>query len=328
MAASRAETGAPKHRYDFVLLFDVQDGNPNGDPDAGNAPRVDPETGQGIVTDVAIKRRVRDYVALEKGGADGHRIYIADRAILALTKAKAYEALGHDVVEAQAEDASDEADPAPALDAPPRARGRAAANKPKAKKAIDFDRVLEAQKWMCETYYDVRTFGAVMSSKGADCGQVRGPVQVTFARSIDPVLTLDHTITRIAVETEAEAERMGGRNHTMGRKSTIPYGLYRAHGFVTPQLARGTGFSTGDLELFWRALWECYEHDRSASRGVMCTREVIVFEHQTELGNARAATLFDAVKVARVDTSKPARAYTDYAVSVGPLPPGVVRAHV
>jgi CRISPR-associated protein Csd2 len=306
----------------------VQDGNPNGDPDAGNAPRVDPETGQGIVTDVAIKRRVRDYVALEKGGADGHRIYIADRAILALTKAKAYEALGHDVVEAPAEDAGDEADPTPALDAPPRARGRAAANKPKAKKAIDFDRVLEAQKWMCETYYDVRTFGAVMSSKGADCGQVRGPVQVTFARSIDPVLTLDHTITRIAVETEAEAERMGGRNHTMGRKSTIPYGLYRAHGFVTPQLARNTGFSTDDLELFWRALWECYEHDRSASRGVMCTREVIVFEHQTELGNARAATLFDAVKVARVDTSKPARAYTDYAVSVGPLPPGVVRANV
>jgi CRISPR-associated protein Csd2 len=325
MAAIRAETTAPKHRYDFVLLFDVQDGNPNGDPDAGNAPRVDPETGQGIVTDVAIKRRVRDYVALAKAGADGHRIYIADRAILALTKAKAYEALGHPVVEATGEEAGEEAPPAPDFEATPPARGKP---KAKAKKAVDFDRILDAQRWMCGEYWDVRTFGAVMSSKGADCGQVRGPVQLTFARSIDAVLTLEHTITRIAVETEAEAERMGGRNHTMGRKSTIPYGLYRAHGFVTPQLARSTGFSTDDLELFWRALWECYEHDRSASRGVMCTRDVIVFEHKTELGNARAATLFDAVKVTRVDTSKPARTYADYAVSVGPLPPGVARANV
>jgi CRISPR-associated protein Csd2 len=314
------------HRYDFVLLFDVQDGNPNGDPDAGNAPRVDPETGQGIVTDVAIKRRVRDYVALAKGGADGHRIYITDRAILAVTKAEAYRALGHDVVEAQGEDADDEADVAPAVEATPRGRGKA--SKPKGKKAVDFDRALSAQKWMCGTYYDVRTFGAVMSSKGADCGQVRGPVQITFARSIDPVLTLDHTITRIAVETSAEAERMGGRNHTMGRKCTIPYGLYRAHGFVTPSLARSTGFSTEDLELFWRALWECYEIDRSASRGVVCTREVIVFEHQSELGNARAATLFDAVKVAKIDPGKPARGYADYGVAVGSLPPGVTRVAV
>jgi CRISPR-associated protein Csd2 len=314
------------HRYDFVLLFDVQDGNPNGDPDAGNAPRVDPETGQGIVTDVAIKRRVRDYVALAKGGSDGHRIYIADRAILAVTKASAYAELGYAVVEAAAEDAGEGADPAPAVEAAPRARGRV--NRSKGKKAVDFDRVLEAQKWMCGTYYDVRTFGAVMSSKGADCGQVRGPVQITFARSIDPVLTLDYTITRIAVETEAEAERMGGRNHTMGHKSTIPYGLYRAHGFVTPSLARSTGFSTDDLELFWRALWECYEVDRSASRGVVCTREVIVFEHQSELGNARAATLFDAVKVAKVDPGKPARGYADYAMTVGELPSGVTRIAV
>src|SRR5580658_5140715 len=160
-------------RYDFVLLFDVQDGNPNGDPDAGNAPRVDPETGQGIVTDVAIKRRVRDYVALAKAGADGYRIYIADRAILALTKAKAYEA----------------APPAPDFEATPPARGKP---KAKAKKAVDFDRILDAQRWMCGEYWDVRTFGAVMSSKGADCGQVRGPVQLTFARSIDAVLTLEH----------------------------------------------------------------------------------------------------------------------------------------
>ena len=188
--------------------------------------------------------------------------------------------------------------------------------------------MLDAQKWMCATYYDVRTFGAVLSSKGADCGQVRGPAQVTFARSIDPVLTLDHTITRIAVETPEEAERMRGRNHTMGRKSTIPYGLYRAHGFVTPSLARGTGFSTEDLELFWRALWECFEHDRSASRGVMCTRDIIVFEHTSELGNARAATLFDAVKIARVDSTKPARGYTDYAVTVGKLPKGVTRVTI
>ncbi len=234
-----------KNRYDFVVLFDVQDGNPNGDPDAGNAPRVDPETGHGIVTDVAIKRRVRDYVALEKGSADGYRIYISDRAILAQTKAQAYEALGKEVVEASG-DPGEEPEDASAAEAAPRGRGKA---KPKGKKATDFERVLDAQKWMCATYYDVRTFGAVMSSRGADCGQVRGPVQLTFARSIDPVLTLDHTITRIAVETIEEAQRMGGRNHTMGRKSTIPYGLYRARGFVTPSLARSTGFSTEDLEL-------------------------------------------------------------------------------
>ena len=313
------------HRYDFVMLLDVQDGNPNGDPDAGNAPRVDPETGQGLVTDVAIKRRVRDYVALAKGGAEGYQIYIADRAILALTKAEAYQAIGHDVVEAPREDADEEADPAPAVEATAGPRGKA---KPKGKKATDFDRVLEAQKWMCASYYDVRTFGAVMSSKGADCGQVRGPVQLSFARSIDPVLTLDHTITRIAVETVEEAERMGGRNHTMGKKNTIPYGLYRAHGFVTPSLARGTGFSTEDLELFWRALWECYETDRSATRGVMTTRAVIVFEHRSELGNARAATLFDAVKVGRVDPAKPARCYADYAVTVGEMPAGVTRITV
>jgi len=314
-----------KNRYDFVLLFDVQDGNPNGDPDAGNAPRLDPETGHGIVTDVAIKRRIRDYVALEKGGADGYRIYISDRAILAHTKAEAYQALGKDVVEAGGEDAGGEAEDAPAAEAAPRGRG-----KPKAKgrKATDFERVLDAQKWMCATYYDVRTFGAVMSSRGADCGQVRGPVQLTFARSIDPVLTLDHTITRIAVETQEEAERMGGRNHTMGRKSTIPYGLYRARGFVTPSLAKSTGFSTEDLELFWRALWECFEHDRSASRGVVCMRDVIVFEHKSELGNARAGVLFDSVKIARLDPSKPARGYADYAITIGDLPKGVTRLTV
>src|SRR6202789_3438267 len=200
------------HRYDFVLLFDVQDGNPNGDPDAGNAPRIDPETGQGIVTDVSIKRRVRDYVALAKGGADGHRIYIADRAILAVTKAEAYEAIGQDVVEAAGDEAGEDAGPAPVAASQPQPGGK---GKPKGKKAVDFERVLEAQKWMCATPYDVRTFGAVLSSKGADCGQVRRPVQITFARSIDPVLTLDHTITRIAVETPEEAENTCGRNHAM-----------------------------------------------------------------------------------------------------------------
>jgi CRISPR-associated protein Csd2 len=313
------------HRYDFVFLFDVQDGNPNGDPDAGNAPRIDPETGHGLVTDVSIKRRLRDYVALVKGGGDTHRIYVADRAILAMAKAEAYQAIGQDVVEATGDEAGDEASAAEPAAVQPAPRGRA---KPKGKKAADFAKVLEAQKWMCATYYDVRTFGAVLSSKGADCGQVRGPAQVTFARSIDPVLTLDHTITRIAVETPEEADRMGGRNHTMGRKSTIPYGLYRAHGFVTPSLARNTGFSTEDLALFWRALWECFEHDRSASRGVMCTRDLIVFEHASELGNARAATLFDGVKIARVDAAKPPRAYADYAVTVGELPKGVKRVVV
>jgi CRISPR-associated protein Csd2 len=315
------------HRYDFVLLFDVQDGNPNGDPDAGNAPRVDPETGHGLVTDVALKRRIRDYVALTKEGADGYAIYITDRAVLAATKAKAYEALGQDVVEASRDETGDEDGPkgTPATEAPQRARGQA---RQKGKKAADFGRVMEAQKWMCATYYDVRTFGAVMSSRGADCGQVRGPVQLTFARSIDPVLTLEHTITRIAVETPEEAERMGGRNHTMGRKMTIPYGLYQARGFVTPSLARSTGFSTDDLELLWRALWECFEIDRSAARGVMGTRDLVVFEHKSELGNARAATLFDKVNVARIDPIRPARSYADYTVTVGDLPAGVTRITV
>jgi CRISPR-associated protein Csd2 len=315
-----------KNRLDFVYLFDVTDGNPNGDPDAGNAPRVDPESGHGLVTDVAIKRRVRNYVEEAKGGSDGYRIYIRDRAVLAQSKAEAYEALGVDAVDATDDDAATEPDPEPAKAV--KVRGKNGGTTTRGKKATDFDRVLLAQKWMCATYWDVRTFGAVMSSKGADCGQVRGPVQLTFARSGDPVLSIDHTITRIAVETADEAERQGGRNHTMGRKSTIPYGLYRAHGFVTPSLAHKTGFSTDDLELLWKALWDCWELDRSASRGLVSTRELIVFEHESALGNARAADVFASVKVLRRDPHKPPRSWEDYTVTAGDCPKGVTRVVV
>ena len=313
-----------KNRFDFVYLFDVSDGNPNGDPDAGNAPRVDPESGHGLVTDVAIKRRVRNYVEEAKGGSDGYRIYIRDRAVLALTKAEAYQALGVDAVDAADDEVTESDTEAPKA---PKARGKSGGTT-RGKKATDFDRVLLAQKWMCGTYWDVRTFGAVMSSKGADCGQVRGPVQLTFARSIDPVLSIDHTITRIAVETADEAERQGGRNHTMGRKSTIPYGLYRAHGFVTPSLAQKTGFSTDDLELFWKALWDCWELDRSAARGLVSARELIVFQHESTLGNAHAADLFASVKVLRREPHKPARSWQDYTVTTGDCPKGVTHVVV
>lgn len=283
-----------KNRYDFVLLFDVQDGNPNGDPDAGNLPRVDAETGKGLVTDVCLKRKVRNYVGLKHGEQPPYEIYVKEKAVLTNQQKRAYLAL--------------ELDP------------KGADGKRKGGSDVE-----EARKWMCKNFFDIRTFGAVMSLKEANCGQVRGPVQLTFARSVDPVVSLEHSITRMAVATEAEAEKQDGDNRTMGRKFTIPYGLYTAHGFVSASLAGQTGFSEEDLSLLWEALTNMFEHDRSAARGLMATRELVVFKHESNMGNAAAHALFERVQVHRKDEVSVPRGYADYAVVVdsGNLPNGV-----
>lgn len=305
------------HRYDFVLLFDVKDGNPNGDPDAGNLPRLDAETGHGLVTDVALKRKVRNFVAMtheqqQRDPADGEKrfeIYVREKAILNLQHQRAYSALKLDPVEAEpAEDAAAEA---------PKKKGA------KDKRKGSGDEVDKARAWMCQNFYDVRTFGAVMSL-GINAGQVRGPVQLTFARSIEPVVALEHSITRVAVSTEAEAEKQQGDNRTMGRKHTIPYGLYRAHGFVSAFLARQTGFDEADLALLWQALEQMFEHDRSAARGQMSTRGLYVFEHESELGNAHAHALFDRLVVTRCgDPAGPARDFGAYSVAFDGRAPGI-----
>ena len=278
-------------RHDFVLLFDVKDGNPNGDPDAGNLPRLDAETGHGLVTDVSLKRKVRNYVGLVKNAVRPYDIYVKEKGVLERLHREAYTAIG----------ASDElADD-----------GKASKKKRKGSE----DSVVEARKWMCSNYFDVRTFGAVMST-GVNCGQVRGPVQMTFARSLDAIVAAEHSITRMAVATEAESEKQDGDNRTMGRKHTVPYGLYRSHGFVSSFLARQTGFSGDDLELFFKALEDMFEHDRSAARGEMSTRGLYVFTHDSELGNAHAHSLFDRLTVARAgDASAPARDFAAYAVT-------------
>ncbi len=297
-------------RYDFVLLFDVKDGNPNGDPDAGNLPRLDAETGHGLVTDVSLKRKVRNFVAMTKEqdqrdpteGEKRFEVYVRERAILNLQHQRAYSALKLDAPEAEATE------------------GEAAPEAPKKKGAKDKrkgsgDEVDKARAWMCQNFFDVRTFGAVMST-GTNAGQVRGPVQLTFARSIDPVVALEHSITRVAVATEAEAEKQQGDNRTMGRKHTVPYGLYRAHGFVSAFLARQTGFDEVDLALLWQALEQMFEHDRSAARGQMSTRGLYVFEHESELGNAHAHALFDRLAVGRNgDAAAPARDFGAYSVT-------------
>jgi CRISPR-associated protein Csd2 len=281
-------------RYDFVLLFDVQDGNPNGDPDAGNLPRIDPETGQGLVTDVCLKRKIRNYVAIAKSSMPGFDIFIKEKAILNVLIEKAHELVGTSL-----DIAAEEA---------PGAKGKS-----KGKAKATGDKVDLARNKMCELYFDVRTFGAVMST-GANAGQVRGPVQLTFGRSIDPVVTLEHSITRMAVATKEEAEKQGGDNRTMGRKNTVPYGLYLAHGFVSPALAAQTGFSDADLGLLWTALETMFEHDRSAARGLMSTRALVIFEHALSLGCAPAHSLFDRVKAVR--RTPVARAFTDYSVTL------------
>lgn len=282
------------NRYDFVLLFDVKDGNPNGDPDAGNLPRLDAETGHGLVTDVALKRKVRNFVGLVKGEQPPYEIYVKEKAVLNKTHERAYVAIG-------AEDALKGDDK---------------------KRKGGGDTVTKARDWMCANFFDVRTFGAVMST-GVNCGQVRGPVQLTFARSIDPVIAQEHSITRMAVATEAEAEKQEGDNRTMGRKHTVPYGLYMAHGFISSFLAKQTGFGEADLALLWQALGQMFEHDRSAARGEMATRGLYVFKHDSELGNAPAHALFARIQARRA--VEVPRGFEDYSVTVDDanLPAGV-----
>lgn len=333
-----------KNRYDFVLLFDVRDGNPNGDPDAGNLPRLDAETGKGLVTDVSIKRKIRNYVQIaktdDKGAfADRFNIYVKERAVLGRAHVAAFEdlniELGEDLRMAVPEnlvEALKEAQLPEGLEVDEDDEGHAflvvsgTTDKKEAKQQIKdaeglskdvtkfLNKVLADAKtrkptreetdkgrdWMCKNFYDIRSFGAVMSLKSApNCGQVRGPVQLTFARSVDPIVTLEHSITRMAVATEAEAEKQGGDNRTMGRKFTVPYGLYRSHGFISAHLARQTGFDNEDLELFFKALEQMFEHDRSAARGEMSTRGLYVFRHDSELGNASAHSLFDKLTIER-----------------------------
>ena len=287
-----------KNRYEFVVLFDVENGNPNGDPDAGNMPRVDPETGLGLVTDVCLKRKIRNYVETVKEDSTGYRIYIKDNIPLNRSDAQAYAEL--------------ELEP----------------GKIKDLKKKDPDLDLKVRDWMCKNFYDIRTFGAVMTTFVKDslnCGQVRGPVQLGFARSVEPIVPQEVTITRIAITTEADAEKTAPE---MGRKYIVPYGLYRCEGFVSANLARKTtGFADEDLSLLWEAILNMFEHDHSAARGKMAVRELIVFRHDSELGNAPAWKLFESVSVTRKnpnDTS-PARSYYDYQITVDTdhLPAGV-----
>lgn len=286
---------ALNNRYDFVLLFDVKDGNPNGDPDAGNLPRVDAETGRGLVTDVSLKRKVRNFVGIVKGEQPPFEIYVKEKAILNKQHERAYEGIG-----------------------------KADLLKGDDKKRKGGDAVGEARDWMCKNFFDVRTFGAVMST-GVNCGQVRGPVQLTFARSVDPVVAQEHSITRMAVATEAEAEKQDGDNRTMGRKFTVPYGLYVAHGFVSAHLANQTGFGEEDLELLWQSLAQMFEHDRSAARGEMSTRGLYVFKHEGQLGNAPAHSLFARIQPKLKNEGTVPRSFEDYSVTVddAAMPQGV-----
>ncbi|MCX7060469.1 MAG: type I-C CRISPR-associated protein Cas7/Csd2 [Gammaproteobacteria bacterium] len=284
-----------ENRYDFVLLFEVTNGNPNGDPDAGNLPRLDDETGCGLVTDVSLKRKIRNFVGMVKSEQPPYEIYVKERAVLNLQHVRAYEAIGAgDLLKGDD------------------------------KKRKGGDKTGEAKAWMCKNFFDVRTFGAVMST-GINCGQVRGPVQLTFARSYDPIMSQEHSITRMAVATEAEAEKQDGDNRTMGRKHTVPYGLYVAHGFVSAFLADQTGFSEDDLTLLWQALQQMFEHDRSAARGEMATRGLYVFKHESKLGNAHAHALFERVDARLRDGVTAPRSFKDYVVTVNDadLPSGV-----
>ena len=305
------------NRYDFVLVFDVKDGNPNGDPDAGNMPRLDAESGHGLVTDVALKRKVRNFVGLVKeqdqrdpvAGEKRFEIYVREKAVLNLQHERAYSALElavapEDQVQGATENVSEVVSTADTKKKPIK----------KEKRKGSADEVGQARDWMCQNFFDVRTFGAVMST-GTNCGQVRGPVQLTFARSVEPVVALEHTITRMAVTTEGEAEKQDGDNRTMGRKHTVPYGVYVAHGFVSSFLAKQTGFGEDDLELLWQALSQMFEHDRSAARGEMSTRGLYVFKHACELGNAPSHAMFDRLKVAPKEEGAVARSFDAYSVA-------------
>lgn len=277
------------NRYDFLFLFDAQDANPNGDPDAGNLPRIDVESGQGLVTDVCLKRKVRNFIAMTSGGADGKLIYFTEGSVLNDLQQKAHDSVGIPAAESKA---------------------------PKDGKKRD------ATKWMCKTYFDVRTFGAVMSTE-VNCGQVRGPVQLSFARSIDPIVSSEHAITRSSVTNKKDIEK----ERTMGRKFTIPYGLYKAHGFVNPFLAQQTGFSDEDLELFLNALENAFQFDQSAARpaGSMNPRALIVFKHDSALGAAPSHKLFDLVSITRKAEIEVPRSFSDYDVTIdeSAIPAGV-----
>lgn len=282
-----------QHRHDFVYLFDVTDGNPNGDPDAGNLPRLDPETGQGLVTDVCLKRKVRNFVGLKHGEQPPYEIYVKERAVLNSQHERAYQAC--------------QLKPQPK----------------KLPKKEEDARKLTA--WMCQNFFDIRAFGAVMTTE-VNCGQVRGPIQFGIARSVDSIVSHEHTITRCAVTKKEDFER---KEREMGRKFTVPYALYRVHGFINPNLAAQTGFSEGDLELLKEALREMFECDRSAARGQMCPRKCIAFRHDSMLGNARADQLFARVTAAIKDeirqAEKPARKFDDYQVTLDDkdLPHGI-----
>ena len=287
---------AIKNRYEFVVLFDVENGNPNGDPDAGNMPRIDPETGYGIVTDVCLKRKIRNYVETVKEDEPGYGIYIKDGVSLNRSDRRAFESRNIDE------------------------------SKIKELKKADKDLDRKVRDFMCSTFYDIRAFGAVMTTftkNALNCGQVRGPVQLSFARSIDPIVPQELTITRTAITTEEDAEN---KKTEMGRKYIVPYGLYRAEGYVSANLARKvTGFSDDDLELLWQAIINMFEYDHAAARGKMAVRKLIIFKHDTELGNAPAHKLFETVEVKRLDDSMPARNFSDYTVNVNEkaIPAGV-----
>ncbi len=293
-----------KNRYDFMIIFDVKDGNPNGDPDAGNLPRVDTETGEGLITDVCIKRKVRNYVLLVKANMLGFDIFVKEKAILNQQIEKAYTDLGIDLSKAPT-------DPADGKKRNKEGQGQG-------------NEILQAKERLCQVFFDIRTFGAVMST-GANAGQVRGPVQLTFARSVDPIVTSEHAITRMAVATEAEAEKQSGDNRTMGRKNTVPYGLYVAYGFVSPALAAQTGFSEEDLALLWEALVGMFDQDHSAARGMMATQKLIIFKHDSALGNAPSHKLFDLVTVEKKQNIEVPRKFADYNVTINrsALPTGV-----
>ena len=291
----------PAKRHDFVLLFDVTDGNPNGDPDAGNLPRVDPETMQGLVTDVCLKRKVRDFVNQAKGTETGFQIYVEHKGVLNRQHGRAYTA--HDK---------------------------------KPTKSPDRETQDLVRGWMCENFYDIRMFGAVMTTQ-VNCGQVRGPLQLTFARSNDPVIPQDVSITRVAVTREEDAVKQdtpddegGGKETEMGRKALLPYGLYRGRGFFNPHFAAQTGVSAADLELFWQALVNMFEQDRSAARGMMACRGLYVFSHDTPLGNAPAHKLFERIHIERRAGVEAPRAFSDYSVAVDDvdLPAGVTLMRV
>lgn len=292
-----------RNRYDFVVLFDVENGNPNGDPDAGNMPRIDPETGLGLVTDVCLKRKIRNYVETVKEDEAGYRIYIKENVPLNRSDRTALKYVGIDETD-----------------------DKATKEAVKKMKKDDPELDLKLRDFMCQNFFDIRTFGAVMTTfvkASLNCGQVRGPVQLGFAQSVDPVVPQEVTITRVAITTEADAEN---KDTEMGRKHIIPYGLYRAEGFVSANLARKvTGFSEEDLALLWEAILNMFENDHSASRGKMAVRELIVFKHDSELGNAPAHVLFESVKTIRVNPDVPPRKYNDYLVEIDEsvIPDGV-----